>query len=30
MHLPAEGLLDVDTRHIVIRDLKGMSALLES
>ncbi len=30
MRLQAEGLLDVDARQIVIRDLKGLSALLES
>ncbi len=30
MRLGAEGLLDVDARQIVIRDLKGLSALLES
>lgn len=28
--LQAEGLLDVDARQIVVRDLKGLSALLES
>ena len=30
MRLQAEGLLDVDARQIVIRDLKGLNALLES
>jgi CRP-like cAMP-binding protein len=30
MRLQAEGLLDVDARQIVVRDLKGLSALLES
>jgi len=30
MRLHAEGLLDVDARQIVVRDLKGLSALLES
>lgn len=30
MRLQAEGLLDVEARHIVVRDLKGLSALLES
>lgn len=30
MRLQAEGLLDVDARHIVVRDLKGLSALLEA
>ena len=30
MRLQAEGLLDVDARNIVVRDLKGLSALLES
>lgn len=30
MRLQAEGLLDVDARHIVLHDLKGLSALLES
>ena len=30
MRLQAEGLLDVEARQIVIRDLKGLSALLES
>src|SRR5579863_7668279 len=30
MRLQAEGLLDVDARQIVIRDLKGLSSLLES
>jgi CRP/FNR family transcriptional regulator len=30
MRLQAEGLLDVDARLIVVRDLKGLSALLES
>ena len=30
MRLQAEGLLDVDARHIVVRDLKGLTALLES
>jgi CRP/FNR family transcriptional regulator len=30
MRLQAEGLLDVDARRIVVRDLKGLSALLEA
>lgn len=30
MRLQAEGLLDVDARHIVLRDLKGLNSLLES
>jgi CRP-like cAMP-binding protein len=30
MRLQAEGLLEVDARLIVVRDLKGLSALLES
>jgi len=30
MRLQAEGLLDVDARHIVVRDLKGLSAQLET
>jgi CRP-like cAMP-binding protein len=30
MRLQAEGLLDVDARHIVVRDIKGLTALLES
>jgi hypothetical protein len=30
MRLQAEGLLEVDARQIVVRDLKGLSALLES
>jgi CRP/FNR family cyclic AMP-dependent transcriptional regulator len=30
MRLQAEGLLDVDARQIVVKDLKGMTALLES
>ena len=30
MRLQAEGLLDVDARQIVVRDLKGLSALIES
>jgi CRP/FNR family transcriptional regulator len=30
MRLQAEGLLDVDARQIVVRDLKGLSTLLES
>jgi len=30
MRLQAEGLLDVDARQIVVKDLKGLSALLES
>lgn len=29
MRLQAEGLLDVDGRQIVVKDLKGLSALLE-
>lgn len=30
MRLQAEGLIEVDARQIVVRDLKGLSALLES
>jgi CRP/FNR family transcriptional regulator len=30
MRLEAEGLLDVDARKIVVKDLKGLNALLES
>ena len=30
MRLQAEGLLEVDARQIVVRDLKGLTALLES
>jgi CRP-like cAMP-binding protein len=30
MRLQAEGLLDVEGRQIIVRDLKGLSALLES
>lgn len=30
MRLQAEGLLDVDARQIIVRDLKGLSALLDS
>jgi hypothetical protein len=30
MRLQAEGLLAVDGRQIVVRDLKGLSSLLES
>ena len=30
MRLQAEGLLDVDARHIVVKDMKGLTALLES
>lgn len=30
MRLQAEGLLDVDARQIVVKDLKGLSALMES
>jgi CRP/FNR family transcriptional regulator len=29
MRLQAEGLLEVDARHIVVKDMKGLSALLE-
>ena len=29
MRLQAEGLLDVDAREIVVKDMKGLSALLE-
>jgi hypothetical protein len=28
MRLQAEGLLDVDAREIVVKDMKGLSALL--
>ena len=30
MRLQAEGLLDVDARQIVVKDLEGMKALLET
>lgn len=30
MRLQAEGLLEVDARHIVVKDIKGLRALLES
>jgi len=30
MRLQAEGLLDVDARLIVVKDLKGLSGLLEA
>lgn len=30
MRLQAEGLIDVDARQIVVKDLKGLSALLEA
>ncbi len=30
MRLQAEGLLEVDARHIVVRDIKGLTAQLES
>jgi CRP/FNR family transcriptional regulator len=30
MRLQAEGLLEVDARRIVVKDLKGLSALLEA
>ena len=30
MRLQAEGLIDVDARRIVVKDLKGLSALLEA
>jgi CRP/FNR family cyclic AMP-dependent transcriptional regulator len=30
MRLQAEGLLDVDARHIIVRDINGLTALLES
>jgi hypothetical protein len=30
MRLQAEGLLDVDARKIVVKDMKGLSALLEA
>ena len=30
MRLQAEGLVEVDARQIVVRDLKGLSAQLES
>jgi CRP/FNR family transcriptional regulator len=30
MRLQAEGLLDVDARQIVVKDMKGLGALLES
>ena len=29
MRLQAEGLLEVDARQIVVKDMKGLSALLE-
>jgi len=28
--LQAEGLLDVDARQIVVKDIKGLSALLDT
>jgi hypothetical protein len=28
--LQAEGLLDVDARQIVVRDIEGLSALLDT
>jgi len=30
MRLQAEGLLDVDARQIVVKDLGGLKALLEA
>ena len=30
MRLQAEGLLDVDARQIVVKDMKGLSALLDT
>jgi CRP/FNR family transcriptional regulator len=30
MRLQAEGLLDVDARQIVVKDMKGLSAILEA
>ena len=30
MRLQAEGLLDVDARQIVVKDMKGLTGLLES
>jgi CRP/FNR family transcriptional regulator len=30
MRLQAEGLLDVDARHIIVKDMKGLTAQLES
>jgi CRP/FNR family transcriptional regulator len=30
MRLQAEGLIDVEARHIVVKDLKGLTAQLES
>jgi hypothetical protein len=30
MRLQAEGLLEVDARQIVVKDMKGLSALIES
>ncbi len=30
MRLQAEGMLDVDARQIVVKDMKGLSALLEA
>jgi hypothetical protein len=30
MRLQAEGLLEVDARQIVVKDMKGLTALLES
>ena len=30
MRLQAEGLLEVDARQIVIKDLKGLTAILEA
>jgi CRP/FNR family transcriptional regulator len=29
MRLQAEGLIDVDARQIVVKDMKGLKALLE-
>jgi CRP/FNR family transcriptional regulator len=29
MRLQAEGLLEVDARQIIVKDMKGLSALLE-
>jgi hypothetical protein len=30
MRLQAEGLLDVDARQIVVKDVKGLSTLLDT
>jgi hypothetical protein len=30
MRLQAEGLLEVDARQIVVKDVKGLSGLLET